>query len=84
MDSSSPDTSNKDQNEDATAAALNARDYLVAKLQEILRFLAQKAFECMRWFFSLFNATTVLVTCTHYNYDFLFCCCCSFVAGIAL
>lgn len=49
------------EEKDATTAALQLRDYLLAKLRDILRFLAQKAFECMRWFLSLFNATTVLV-----------------------
>lgn len=45
-------------------ATIDLRDCLVAKLREILRFLAQKAFECLRWLLRLFNATTVLVTCT--------------------
>ena len=46
-----------------TAATIDLRDCLVAKLREILRFLARKAFECVRWFLGFFNATSVLVTC---------------------
>lgn len=38
---------------------------LLSQLRDILRFLARKAFECMRWFLGLFNATTVLVKCTN-------------------
>lgn len=48
-----------------TAATIDLRDCLVAKLREILRFLARKAFECVRWFLGFFNATSVLVTCNH-------------------
>lgn len=51
----------------------------LCQLRDILRFLAQKALEyirwCMRWFLGLFSATTVLVMCTHLETQLCSCCC---------
>lgn len=47
----------------------------LCQLRVILRFLAQKALEyirwCMRWFLGLFSATTVLVKCTTSNRNYV-------------
>lgn len=65
MDDEVEEESKDDAAAAITAATIDLRDCLVAKLREILRFLARKAFECVRWFLGFFNATSVLVTCIH-------------------